>query len=269
MTLTVRIPNFRLRESEFPLDWIPGEAFRSQLMNAFSLTFPIGEKFFINSVRAALPELRDPALREEVEKFIAQEAIHTTLHREMNARLTAAGLTFVIEKILLWRVRASARVSLRDNLATTLAYEHFTALMGDILFSHLQWLDGAPENLRQLWLWHAAEECEHKAVAFDVYCALDGGYWRRVLWFAYISLVFVFDVSIQTLHNLHSSGDLLSLTSWRRGLKFLLGRDGFFRALAPGWLSYFGRDFHPSRRGDDTRAKAWLADHSALWTARA
>jgi len=36
---------------ELATDWCGGDAFRTAWFNALSLTFPVGEKFFVDSVR--------------------------------------------------------------------------------------------------------------------------------------------------------------------------------------------------------------------------
>lgn len=267
--LTIRLPKLDLAACAFPLDWLGENAFRAQVFNALSLSFPIGEKYFIDSVREALPLIPDVELREEIHRFIGQEATHTALHRAMNARLGALGLRYVVEPWVLRRIRAGAAFDRRSKLAITMAYEHFTAVFGDMTLANPQWLDAAPAPLRSLWMWHAAEECEHRGLAFDVYRAAGGGNLRRILWFVWVSLIFAVDVSVQTTHNLHRAGHIGSWKVWGRGLRFLFGRGGVMSWLAPAWIAYLRPGFHPRDRGDATVAQQWLADNAPLFAERA
>lgn len=187
----------------------------------------------------------------------------------MNDRLTALGLKFVIEPLLLWRIRTSEWMDLRSRLAVTMSYEHYTAILGDMLLANPQLLDGAPENLRLLWLWHASEECEHRGIASDVYRAIGGGYVRRIAWFLYISLVFLLDATAQTLHNFYRSGHLFSPRDWARGLAFLFGRNGIAAWVIPAWFDYFRPGFRPRDRGDSAKSRNWLRGHDGLFATRA
>ena len=117
-------------------------------------------------------------------------------------------------------------------------------------------------------MWHAAEECEHRGVASDIYRAVGGGYVRRVAWFWYISLVFLFDASAQTLHNMHRSGHLFGLGDWARGLAFLFGRSGVAAWVIPAWLDYFRPGFHPRDRGEFAQSRQWLESRSSLFSAQ-
>ena len=67
----------------FDRHWCGGDAFRTALFNALSMSFPVGEQFFIDSVRAGFrtlsPTLQDH-YRDEVQGFVGQEATHRRLH---------------------------------------------------------------------------------------------------------------------------------------------------------------------------------------------
>ncbi len=59
--------------------WNGGDAFRTAFFNALSMSFPVGEQYFIDSVRAgvkALPEAERERFAGEVQAFIGQEATH-------------------------------------------------------------------------------------------------------------------------------------------------------------------------------------------------
>ena len=162
-----------------PVDrhWCGGDAFRSAFFGALSMSFPIGEQFFIDSVRAAhkaLPPEQRAQFTAEVQGFVGQEATHRRIHSLFNAQIEKHGL------VNAWEPRARPRMvkvlsmNPLHGVAITAANEHFTALFADWMLTHPEWLDGSEPRLRTLWLWHAAEEFEHRTTAFDLYRALGG-----------------------------------------------------------------------------------------------
>ncbi|PWC38366.1 metal-dependent hydrolase [Azospirillum sp. TSO22-1] len=266
--LTVRRPAIDVAQLEMPPQWLGGEAFRTQLFNALSMMFPVGEQYFIDAARAGLPLIDDPAIAEDVRRFIGQEATHSALHRTFNARLEAQGLRNRVEPIIAWRIRISERIGPLNKLAVAMAYEHFTATFGDAVLGGAGWLDGASEPMRVLWTWHAVEESEHRAVIFDVYRAAGGGYGRRVAWFLYVTLLFALDTTVQTLSNLHRSGALFRRATWRQGLRFLFGRRGLLAESVWAWLAYFRPGFSPWDQADTEAPRVWLERHAAWFRER-
>ena len=91
----------------FPARWNGGDAFRSAFFNALSMSFPLGEQYFIDSVRAGiktLPQADQDRLATEVQGFIGQEATHRHLHARFNRHLITWGL------VNRWEARAAARL---------------------------------------------------------------------------------------------------------------------------------------------------------------
>lgn len=257
-TLTVRKLKVDL-STGFGRHWLGGDPYRTQLFNALSMSFPIGEQLFIDSVRG-VPEGRiaDPALRAEVRDFVGQEASHRYMHLQYNAVLAAQGLVYVREASVLRRIRYLARLDPLDRLAVTCAVEHFTAMLADGVLALPSWLDGAEPDLHTLWSWHAVEECEHKGVAMDVYRAAGGGYVRRVLWYVQSSFMLMLDIAIQTGDSLRREGQLWKARTWISAARTWLGRDGIcWHLLWPG-LRYFAPSFHPWQHDNAQLAARWL-----------
>lgn len=264
--LTVRRPNITIDALVMEGNWLGGDAFRTQIFNTMSMMFPIGEKYFIDSVRAGAESVTDGEVQRTIRLFIAQEANHSHLHRRFNARLAEQGLVNRVEARIAWRIRLGERFSVRDKLAITLAYEHFTAAFGDAVLGDAGWLDGAPPVMRAFWEWHAAEECEHRAAAFDLYRALGGGTARRMGWFFYVSLLFCVDALWQSVGNLRRSGQLWRGATWRQGLRFICGRRGVIARVGPAWLRYLRPGFHPEEKADPGVAAAWFTAHAGLFS---
>src|SRR5438067_4598866 len=148
-----------------------GDLLLSHLAPALSAVFPDGEDFFVRSVRHYRDQITDPELKRQVAGFIGQEAMHGRQHRAFNDRLDELGYPTkrferLTKKGLALRQRFAPASS---NLAATAALEHFTATLAELVLSNeeVRNLFGSDE-VRNLFLWHALEESEHKAVAFDV-----------------------------------------------------------------------------------------------------
>ncbi len=147
----------------------------SHFFNALSLFFPLGEKFFVHSVRHYRRAIRDPRLARDVTVFIGQEAMHSREHREyVEAMRTQGHDPDACDVRLLDRPLED--VTPEERLAITAAMEHFTAALSRSMLLTPNF-EQAPE-LRKLWVWHACEELEHKSVAFDVFREQIGGGWR-------------------------------------------------------------------------------------------
>jgi predicted metal-dependent hydrolase len=249
--LTLRPMQVTLDERT-PRYWMANDAWETHLLNALSLTFPAGERFFMRSVRALRDHVRDPALAEQVRGFLAQEALHGREHGVMNRWLKTLGLpASVIERHLEARIQqeSAARTPL-DNLALTCALEHFTAILAKLLLTDESLRARFHENMLPLWYWHAIEELDHKAVAFDVYQAAGGGYERRVLWMAGATFGLLGAAMVIQWHLLKRDQQRANLGGWLRGLARYAGPKGYLASVLPAYLRYYRRDFHPWQEDD-------------------
>jgi uncharacterized protein len=252
----------------FPARWNGGDPFSSAFFNALSMSFPSGEQYFIDSVRAglkALPPQRRDAMAGEVQGFIGQEATHRRIHALFNANLQRLGYDNEIERRANARQRAHDGDDLRNKVAATAATEHFTAIFANWLLHHPEVLQHAEPRLRTLWQWHSAEESEHRNTAFDLYQALGGNHHWRVRVFHYITWVFLHDVLRQTVRNLWHDGSLFQWRTWRGAWRLLLARDGMLRGNIGLWRDYKSPHFHPSQHAADL-AQPWLRDNSDQFT---
>jgi predicted metal-dependent hydrolase len=265
--LTVRRLSIDL-DTPFPVRWAGGDAFRSALFNALSMSFPVGEQFFIDSVRAgaaALPPVERERFAPEIKAFIGQEATHRHLHARFNAILAAHGQLNTVEARAGRRMAAAERLDVRNRVAATAATEHLTAVFAEWTLRHPEAFDGVEPRLRRLWEWHAAEESEHRSTAFDLYVALGGDHRWRVRIFRFVTMTFVVDIGRQTLRNLWNDGALLRPSTWASAARFLFGRDGFARGNVAAWRTYLSPEFHPSKHGGELGTR-WLASHADAYT---
>lgn len=255
-------------QTPFARNWCGGDAFSTAFFNALSMSFPFGEQFFIDAVRdalATLPAEVQDRYRAEVRGFVGQEATHRRIHTLFNQHLEQQGL---VDR---WTERASRRMTLmegadpRHALAVTAATEHFTAMFAEWLLAHPEVLEGAEPRLKTMWLWHSAEELEHKSVAFDIYRAAAGSDAWRTRWFRRVTVMFLGDLMRQTVDNLGREGQLWRWATWKSAARILFGRDGLLRGNWSAWRRYFRADFHPSQQ-DSALAARWLEANRAEYT---
>ena len=249
----------------FPGRWNGGDAFRSAFFNALSMSFPVGEQYFMDSVRnglKTLPTAEQKKYDAEVRAFVGQEATHRRVHLLFNNHLHALGYKNEIERRTLRRLKSNAHRDVRMHVAATAATEHFTAIFANWVLRHPEALEGAEPRLQTMWMWHSAEESEHCSVAFDVYQAISGHLAWRIRIFRYITIVFLMDVLRQTLRNLWHDGSFFDLSTWRSGARFLFSKDGLILGNYQAWCDYFSPDFHPSQHDASSSVK-WL-DENAL-----
>lgn len=248
--------------------WFGGDAFRTALFNALSMSFPVGEQFFIDSVRdglKSLPFAEQEKFATEAQGFIGQEATHRRIHGLFNVQIEKHGL------INDWEPRARERLKLlsgfqpRHWLAITAATEHFTAVFADWMLSHPDLFDGSESRLKTMWLWHSAEESEHKSTAFDLYRALGGTDESRIKWFKRITFIFLSDLLRQTVNNLHRDGTLWKWSTWKSAASFLFGKHGMIRLTYKPWRAYKRPDFHPSQLASDL-SRDWLQSHTEVYS---
>jgi len=158
-----------------------GDLIQSHMIVAMSASFPDGEDFFVKSVRHYRDQISDPVLKRQVAGFIGQEAMHGREHRMMNEFLDRLG--YPAKRMERFSKRGNAfqlkHFSPMSNLAQTAAIEHLTATLAETILTDEAYRKsyGAAE---QIFAWHALEESEHKAVAFDVYRAIGGSEKLRV-----------------------------------------------------------------------------------------
>lgn len=218
----------------------------SHVLTALSSTFPIGEQFFVHSVRNVRDKVKDERLLAQIAAFIGQEAMHSKAHAEFNDAWRRDD--YQLDNFQAWLARRDEfirTVHPKLQLAITCAFEHFTALLGGYILRHPEILSTLDEDATKLWVWHAIEEIEHRSVAFDVYQTVykDDKVRRAVMrsvTTGFASLTFY-------------SASRLFMQDYRKSLPKVSGNFyGFYMIakmmieLIPEYLSYYKKDFHPS-----------------------
>jgi len=263
--LTITVRDERFNRGTNPRRWWAGEPFGTAWHNALSATFPRGEAFFIEAVKAHR-EGADAKLDAEIRAFVRQEINHTREHIAFNRLAEDAGYdikaidTRVAEMLALTKDRPAIA-----NLAVTMALEHYTAMMAAEFLENPAHFAEADAEVRDMWRWHAAEEIEHKGVAFDTWnhATRDwtpGKRWRvRSLVMVSVTARFFKNRWTDSLELLAQDG----ITGWKAkwGLfKYLTVSPGIVRRIFPAWLAYFKPGFHPWDHDDRELIKLYEGD---------
>jgi len=238
------------REAPPPRWWHSDDPGRTAFFNALSSTFPVGEKFFMTSVRHYRDGTPQP-LRGQIDDFLYQESMHSREHVVFNRQAEDAGFDIAsaedrARRTIAWVKRRSPI----QQLAATCALEHFTATLAHDALANPEHLGGAAKEAQQLWRWHAIEEIEHKAVAFDTYLHAARGMTRPRRW---LKRCTVMGVTTLRFHYVifRNTADLLrqdgrnDFATWKELLAWLYGRHGLMRALLRGVVTYMKPGFHP------------------------
>lgn len=243
--------------------WLNGDPIATAFYNALSVTFPKGEGFFVDSVR----RFRDgtpPRLTAEINAFIKQEVMHTREHVAFNRHVVDQGYDVrrldkdVDDALALTKGRPPIA-----SLASTTALEHFTAMLAHELIADPRHLAGGEEQARALWLWHAAEEIEHKGVAYDTWLHATRDWPRLKRWWVKTLVMLIttwrfFTGRTRGMLELLRQDGLSGPRVWARLAWYAFGNPGMARKVAGVWAAYFLPGFHPWRHDD--RALIGLAE---------
>lgn len=251
-------------DREIPKYWLGGDAFKTRFFDAMSTIFPEGERFFISCVRDFRDQVIDPHMLKEIKDFMRQEGQHGIIHSQFNEHLTRQGIDVAdIERQLKWWMSDFLRKYLpkKHTLAQTAASEHLTAIMAEALFKRKEIMGDADPRMFAMYAWHAMEEMEHKAVAFDVMQKVAKvGYLRRV--WALVESTLAFNIMTLMYANTMLRAD--GFSRWQRiklfakGLGWVYGPGGLFMGCLGAYMRYYRPGFHPWQDEPTPMYKTWL-----------
>jgi predicted metal-dependent hydrolase len=238
--------------------WKNADPVATAFYNSLSAVFPEGEAFFIESVRYYRDSV-PPDLQMAIDAFTRQEAVHSREHAYFNKQVREAGYdtSYIDADLAKWRAQAKGDAA-DVNLAITVATEHLTAIIAHAFLKDDRHFRHDSAETAQLWKWHAIEEIEHKAVAFDTFFAVTRDLTRYERW-KFRSLVLLLTTGqfleerVRYMKQFFIQDGIDKPTIWMRTFWYLLVYPGIVRQVFPAWLSFFRPSFHP-----------WLHDDRAL-----
>ena len=253
--------DFKLNEA--PRFWFGGDPFRTRMFDALSLTFPDGERYFIQCVRMFRDKIQDPDLQQRVADFIKQEAQHGMAHDKMNQVMRDQGMpvdAFIQRLNKIFKFELTKR-SPQYNIAMTAAAEHLTALMAETFFSKKETLQDAHPYVRALFAWHAIEEMEHRDVAFDVMKHVgDVPELTRKFALAFTTVMMfgftTYRADVMLKYDGFSRRERLQLMA--KGLPWFFGKKGMLSRMRQQYSDWFNPNFHPSQHPVLAQYDVWV-----------
>ena len=230
--------------------WHGGDPVATAYFNALSASFPQGETFFIETVRR-YRDRTEGKLHEQIAAFIQQEAAHTREHVAFNRLIKAAGYdTSTMDAETRRRVDLARSRHPVVQLAITVALEHFTAIMAHSLLTEPRPMPGAPAEVLRLWQWHAIEEVEHKAVAYDTFLAVTQDLSPLRRWAIRCQVMLLISVqfwhsNFQRMADFFRQDGINTPRTWWRVFKYLWFQPGMMRRIFLPYLSFYRPGFHP------------------------
>lgn len=232
--------------AEIPRLWVQNSSVKTQFVNGINLFIGEFESFMVRTLRSHLPALHDPAFRQQMSGFIGQELSHSHVHTCYNQTLRQQGYRFegYLKFTQFFFQQVMNRLGPNLGLAITAGFEHVTASLAEIMLE-FNALEDAHPTLKSVWEWHAAEELEHQALAFECLQIRDRRYGLRCLG-ALLGLAIVLGFSL--------SGMILLLVQdpgWRRwktvsdAIDLFITGDRLLPRCLQRLLPYFKPNFQP------------------------
>lgn len=228
------------------LDWLGGDAGRTAMLNAISLSITSSETFFLEVLREVRPRITDEVLLSRVDAFLMQEGAHRKEHDAYNNLLQAAGVDVErYERVRQERLALVRSWPLDVQLGIVAAAEFYTDIVAEAALQDGGFLEGAEPEYRRVWEWHALEEVEHNSVSFDVLVHINPSYRLRARTF----LLFTWSY-VKTYYRgvMEAGARVRRENPWQlvRAAWRWFGPLGYVTRRLPRYFSYLLPRFHPA-----------------------
>lgn len=297
MTAAIATPHHKLLPrrvrfdlSRSPLHWIPHDPEASYIINSIHLLLPAGEFWFCRVYNKALPLVKDETLRDDVQGFIRQEAMHARAHENaLEDYLTANGVEFEsmvkLASFIFDNVLADRPLGLPDNFVTRrldgwwlkqrvgiiAAIEHFTCVFGKwVVESEALDAPNIDKDILDLFRWHGAEEVEHRNVAHDLHVAIGGSTYERQLWAIAVFPLLLGLLAMGSNHMMKQDPGVKPdsfFRRWWRGGK--IGTLPSVESVIAAAARYFDPEYHPDGEAPLNLALEYFAKSPAVQAALA
>lgn len=235
-------------DESLPQHWFGGNAFLTHMLNTWTAIFPDAERYFVRWSKKALASVTDPKIKKDIQGFIGQETMHAMQHEKLWELLRSQGynldpVIFFVEKVAFdWLEKALPD---KVNYALVAGLEHFTAMFGEIYFENPELVEQMHPEMRRLFEWHAAEEVEHKAVAYDQLLAIDDSYALRTGVMNVAVVGFYMVTLLNTLYFMAQDKSLFNMREWLTIADVFFGKYNLAAMSVEKFLEYYKPDFHP------------------------
>jgi predicted metal-dependent hydrolase len=268
-SIKVRKVNFKF-EMPFKNHYFKDNPFTTHFINSLHLLFPEGEKYFINSLWERKKDIHDEILLKQIKDFCGQEGTHSKEHEKFWAVLSAHGYKLDpflnhVKWMLNIFVSKNAKIALgkNANVLLTACLEHFTALFAKSTLETVD-MSNADALLSEMFKWHAAEEIEHKAVAFDAYVALEKNeYVKRLLAMPVVTFLLYLYITMGMVYMISQDKDIIWEKTPNHFKEFLLEfLPQLHQSVVKDYFDFYGKKFHPNQHSNFEMAAKFFEDKS-------
>jgi predicted metal-dependent hydrolase len=228
--------------------------------NGVSMLMPYVEPYVVRSVRNVAP-LLEGQLRSTTSAYLHQEGQHHAQHRRFNDLVVGRFPRLALCERLMSSVfrRLTDLPNQRFGVAFAAGFE-------TVAYAAARWtadnanelLTGADPQPAALFLWHLAEEVEHKSVAMDVYRSIGGS---RPMYAAAMTLsavLLALFAWLNTMIMLVATRRVLHPMAHVRLLKWTMS---FLFELLPTMVISISKNHHPSQMTDPLLYELWLQEN--------
>lgn len=262
----VRKPNFQWQSVD--VHWCDNNPFLTHFINSMHVVFPEGEKYFIRSVKAFNDKIQNRQLQEKIKAFIGQESQHMVQHKKfwqvLEKQSTGFEKFYKVYMDMAYYNKDESKWSEKRRkfaLAITVALEHYTAILAEIaLENHEGLLDNMPDDMKYLLQWHAAEEIEHKSIAFDVLKEVDDDYLLRIGGMVLATWNLFFFILLGQVFFLSQDKAIQLFDLPKQFMGFINKTAPIFSTIANNVFDYFRPNFHPDQNDNYQLAEDFFAE---------
>jgi predicted metal-dependent hydrolase len=239
-----------------PRHWLAGNPVSTHFFNAINLFVVSFEDFMARVMRARLPHLEDAEFARQIRGFMGQESTHSFVHAKYLQNLRDQG--FQIDGYLstaehIFTHWFERKLGPRLNMAMIAGFEHLTAVLAELVLGGRMLREAEPA-MAEMWEWHAAEEIEHKELAFEMLRVTSRSYLLRMVGAVLGALVVVGFIAAGMGLLLRQEGLLWRGKTWTQLKGLLFGPSRLAVRSVRLFVEYFRPRFHPRQR--DTYALA-------------
>jgi uncharacterized protein len=227
--------------SRVPRRIVEGDILVNYLWMGMSLGAPGIERFFIKALRPLAGQIDDDKLREDMDRMIVQEGMHSAAHAEFNKHLASLGIDVPrvyaeIDELLDW---VADNNTVLDMTGMVSAGEHMLYSFAVVFLNNAEIRASISPEARRLFEYHLLEEAEHGAVSHDIYRYFCGdNYWHRVKTAMRASRAVTRLISRTITTLAEEGGEKITWRNWLALMRYGFLKPGLFRLMIARFLQY-------------------------------
>ena len=243
-----RKTSFEFPAEDMPRLWVgDGSYVNTHILNSLHLCLPPFEDLLCRVFKAHLENIQDPYLADQVRGFVGQEASHSKGHTKFCDTLRAQGYEIdAYIGFMDWVFKNVYEKWLGKTITVSAAagFEHYTDLLVAIILDS-KFLDYADPRAKEFFAWHAAEEAEHNAVAYELLRSVNNSYALRQLGNVLGLGIILSCIIGGTVHLLWQDNQLFRWKTLKDLTDFFFTKYGIAGKIVQMFFHYLRPGYHP------------------------